>query len=203
MERTTDSHTIRHRLTFTPNEVLAGLALLFPTTFRDLDEKRIDIEFTDGNVGFPKAEVSWDETRASISEQIHGISTPSILCEPDPQKVAEMDAALRKRFEPNDRVTVTYDDAYDLEGDVVDDGGTWVRVSFDNDRGVGYFCPKRVSLATRKRFKTNDKVSITVNCRNEDAEVIEDRGHIVRVSYGEGHACMEADMLPREVRLRS
>lgn len=70
MNRTTDSYTVRHRLTFTPSEVLAGLALLFPDTFRALDEKRTTIQFQDGDIGTAQAEVSWDEVVQPITTQI-------------------------------------------------------------------------------------------------------------------------------------
>jgi hypothetical protein len=55
MKKCTDHYTVRHRLTFTPDEVLDALRKMFPSTIPDVAQITIGDGFDED------VEVSWDE----------------------------------------------------------------------------------------------------------------------------------------------
>ena len=166
MNRTVDSYTVRHRLTFTPDEVLAGLVLLFPDTFRDLDEKRIEVQFDDGDLGPSSCEISWTEHRDSISEQIKtkrqdyenwGPSDLDLAHGPTPspnETVREIvdreratDDEVRSRYQKNDFVIISaYPGEGVMEGSVIEDYGDTIDIMVKGV--VRRFVPGVVRLAT-------------------------------------------------------
>lgn len=112
----TKKHTTRHRITFTPTEVLRAVMKAYPQTFLDLAEKDLTITSDDNGTEITSDEDDKEQRTRFLDGQLVRVTFN------DPRA--------------DDRMGVV----------VADRGGKGVSVTFDGHNSFSYYCHSRVSL---------------------------------------------------------